>query len=298
VIIGVLYLAKNMGWLTIDFNFNLWQLWPLLIVFWGLSLLTGKNVASIFAGIILTLTVLTITFILVFGQNEYAINVKTAMQSNTDKTADRTIEYKNIRQVLPISVDQDTKAKTAEFIIKSNFSETFIGGNSTGLANGKLETNFTALTVNSKMSGNKQTVNIETKPKVFNFNPRTSLLNIQLNNELTSAVYLESIASTVNFSFADLATHLVSIDSTASSLNLNLEGAQAQTIEIAGKASEINLILPQTTAVRIELKKAMDISSEKLEKIDEKTYQTVGYKENQDKLTIDLDLTGSNLGIQ
>lgn len=78
VVIGILYLAKNLGWLNIDFNFNLWQLWPLLIVFWGLSLLTGRTIASIFAGIILTLTVLAITFILVLGATDAQINVSTS----------------------------------------------------------------------------------------------------------------------------------------------------------------------------------------------------------------------------
>jgi|GEM_PF-4970608 len=70
VIVGILYLAKNFGWLTVDFNLDLWQLWPIFLVFWGLSLLTGKHLASIIAGIVLTLTVLTVMFLLMFGQAE------------------------------------------------------------------------------------------------------------------------------------------------------------------------------------------------------------------------------------
>lgn len=71
IILGILYLAANLGWINLAFNFNVWQLWPLLIIFAGLSLLTGRTVASIFAGIILTLTVITIAFILILGQTNY-----------------------------------------------------------------------------------------------------------------------------------------------------------------------------------------------------------------------------------
>lgn len=77
IILGILYLASNMGWINLAFNFNVWQLWPLLIIFWGLSLLTGRTVASIFAGVILTLTVITIAFILILGQTTYEPLIKT-----------------------------------------------------------------------------------------------------------------------------------------------------------------------------------------------------------------------------
>ena len=77
IVLGLLYLAKNLGWINLDFNFNVWQLWPLLIIFAGLSLLTGRTVASIFAGIIFTLTVITIAFILILGQTAYQPPIKT-----------------------------------------------------------------------------------------------------------------------------------------------------------------------------------------------------------------------------
>jgi hypothetical protein len=77
IVLGILYLGKNMGWINLDFNFNLWQLWPLLIIFAGLSLLTGRTVASIFAGIILTLTVITIAFVMILGQTSYQPASKT-----------------------------------------------------------------------------------------------------------------------------------------------------------------------------------------------------------------------------
>ncbi len=82
IVLGILYLSKNLGWINLDFNFNVWQLWPLLIIFAGLSLLTGRTVASIFAGIIFTLTVITIAFILILGRTTYQPSAKTNCSRN------------------------------------------------------------------------------------------------------------------------------------------------------------------------------------------------------------------------
>lgn len=70
IVVGILYLAKNFGWLNIELSFNPLELWPLLIVFIGLSLITSRSLASIFAGAILTLTVLTIAFLLILGAGD------------------------------------------------------------------------------------------------------------------------------------------------------------------------------------------------------------------------------------
>lgn len=294
VVIGVLYLAKNMGWLAIDFNFNLWQMWPLLIVFWGLSLLTGRNAASIFAGVVLTITVLTITLILVFGANNYDFNVKTSTSTN----ADRTINYKNIKQIYPINIKQDEAAKRADFIIKSVFSTATIGGGSTILASGQLESNSTKLVSASQMSGVKQVVTLETKPLKTPFEPKTSLLHIQLPDDLVSAIYLDSIASTVNFSLAKLSSHLVNIKAVASSLTLDLTEAASQTIDLSGQASQIILVLPANQAVKLNLTSPTEITSDKLEKINDLTYATPGYEQALDKISLTLDLTDSPLTIK
>ena len=295
VVMGILYLAKNFGWLNIDFNFDLWQLWPLLIIFIGLSMITGRTVASIFAGVILTLTVLTITFILVLGQNDFRINIKTSANSPTGRN---DVSIKGIKQIFPIDISQDQQATDSEVVIKSSFSNANISGGGEQLAKGRLETNFAELIANSQTLNGKQTVNLEVRPKLAQMADRSSLLDLKLNNEQVSSVYLNSIASTINFSLAKLSSRLITINATASSINLDLNDSQSQLINLRGQASEINLTLPTTAGVKLSLKKPQIIDSVKLKKIDSLTYESLNYQEAKEKIEVSLDLSVSNLIIK
>jgi len=47
IIIGFLYLAKNTGWLPVGFNFHFIELWPILVVFLGLSMLSRRDIRTL-----------------------------------------------------------------------------------------------------------------------------------------------------------------------------------------------------------------------------------------------------------
>ena len=89
IVVGLLYLAKNFGWLDISLDFNPLDLWPLLIIFIGLSLITNRTLVSIFAGAILTLTVLTITLLLILGAGDVDWQA-VCPTDNTDNTEQNT----------------------------------------------------------------------------------------------------------------------------------------------------------------------------------------------------------------
>lgn len=68
VLIGVLYLANNMGWLDVNFSFDWWKLWPLIIVFFGLSIFSDRGWVSVLIGLLITLIVLgTVIGFIIFG---------------------------------------------------------------------------------------------------------------------------------------------------------------------------------------------------------------------------------------
>jgi len=294
LVLGVLYLAKNLGWLSIDFNFNIWELWPLLIIFAGLSLLTGRTLASIFAGIILTLTVLTIAFILIFGQSDYKLNIETQPSQPS-----RAIEYKSIKNVFPVKVSADEKAQSVDLAIKASFSTANINGGSSDLINGKLETNFTELIVNNQTTDGKQQVSVEARPKSSRLDANISLMGLQLSDKPLASIYLESLASTVNLNLAKINSQLVSINTVASDLSLDLSQSDSHNVELTAKATQIKLFLPENQPIKISLKNKLKINSNKLEKIDDFTYQSPDYSETKaDKIDLSISLSGGDLIIK
>ena len=91
VFLGFIYLAVNMGWLPATAKPDLWQLWPLLMIFVGLSMIKGKNFLSILVGTIITITVMAITTLLILGgPNSSAVPVYQPL--SVDETVQRIID--------------------------------------------------------------------------------------------------------------------------------------------------------------------------------------------------------------
>jgi hypothetical protein len=65
--LGLLYLAKNMGLLPADLNIDFAKLWPLLVIFLGLSFFTGRNWASIIIVILFTIIIIGLVAALIAG---------------------------------------------------------------------------------------------------------------------------------------------------------------------------------------------------------------------------------------
>lgn len=65
--LGLLYLAKNLGFLPASFNVEWEKLWPLLIIFLGLSFFTGRNWASIIIIILFTIIIIGLVAALIAG---------------------------------------------------------------------------------------------------------------------------------------------------------------------------------------------------------------------------------------
>jgi hypothetical protein len=67
VVVGLGYLAKTTGWINLNINFDWANLWPLLIIFIGLSLISFRGWVGAIIGILATLIVLAVVALLVFN---------------------------------------------------------------------------------------------------------------------------------------------------------------------------------------------------------------------------------------
>jgi hypothetical protein len=67
VIVGLAYLAKTTGWINLNINVQWVSLWPLLIIFIGLSLISFRGWLGALLGILISLVVLAFVALLVFN---------------------------------------------------------------------------------------------------------------------------------------------------------------------------------------------------------------------------------------
>lgn len=67
VVIGLAYLAKTTGWMNFNIDINWANLWPLIIILIGLSLVSFRGWLGAIFGIIIALAVLALASFLIFG---------------------------------------------------------------------------------------------------------------------------------------------------------------------------------------------------------------------------------------
>ncbi len=83
VLIGLVYLAKNTGLLPWDINLSWGQIWPLIIVILGLSMINRRSKLSIFFGVIIAVIALLLILFLIsfnFSQKTYDQQLNTFNQ--------------------------------------------------------------------------------------------------------------------------------------------------------------------------------------------------------------------------
>jgi uncharacterized membrane protein (UPF0136 family) len=64
---GMLYLAKNMGWLNFELNFSWVRYWPILLVFAGLAMIKTRSLVTTILGLIAVLLTFAIVVWVIFG---------------------------------------------------------------------------------------------------------------------------------------------------------------------------------------------------------------------------------------
>lgn len=82
VFVGLIVLAKTIGWIDINLDINWWRFWPVLIIVIGLSMFSGRGWVFKIIGILLALIILGIVCFLLFN----AINFKSPDKFSYDKT--------------------------------------------------------------------------------------------------------------------------------------------------------------------------------------------------------------------
>jgi len=83
IVIGFAYFAKTAGWIDINFNFDWWQLWPILIIFAGLSMFSARGWFSMIIGIIITFAILGMIIAMFFGA--FGLSSKNGIYKNIDE---------------------------------------------------------------------------------------------------------------------------------------------------------------------------------------------------------------------
>lgn len=281
VIFGFAFLLSNLKIVSSHFDISL--LWPLFIIFIGLSLLRKKSAVSAVVGSIVTALCVFLVFVSFFS----TISIKESAQTAVS--------------VFPVTVSLDPGVTKAEISLNAGVGEIKVYGmDSKQLIDGNLTTNLFKAKVDSKTADGIQKVNLEFKKNSgwMRGSDFKNDLSLGINNNVPLDILINSGASDNNIDLSDIKAESVSVHTGASSVNLKMGDALDANVIIEAGASSINLIMPKTAGVKLIIESGL--SSQNLPdftSVNKNTYQSSNYESSEKKINVDIKMGMASLSV-
>lgn len=280
ILVGLLVLLDNLGVVNIRYE-NLWQLWPLLIVIWGVSLLNIKGTWWSIVSAFLMIGSLGLLAWAAIGTTPLG-EVKNSVQSQRAEKTSSTIER----------LDVSVEAGAGNIIIGSHESDIPVEA--------VLRSNFATLDVDSRNDGTTQKVDvsIEGRRMQWGGNFRNEL-DIQLARKLSVYLKVKTGASDLDADLSKVMLERLDIDLGANSSVVTLGNlVDLVDVNLSAGASSVTLRVPKDSGVSVRLDKG--VSSQDLDGLQDKgdgLYETAGFNTASKKITIrgDIGVTSFSL---
>ncbi len=280
VFLGLVLLGDTTGIYHVEIDF--WSFWPVLIIAFGLSLLSRRGWLSFFIAVIVTLLV-----ILLAG---YAIFKGFSLKSSAVSQVESEL----------ISIPYRPGVKAALIKVKTGAGKLSIEGGGGGLISGRFNSNFLKLRTASAVRGGVQEVTLETfgSGSFFRRRPQNEL-DLSISSLVPVDLYLETGAMKMEMDLTEVKARTVEIKSGASSLRLALgELLDFSEVRIESGASSIDISLPSSMGARLEIKGALVSKSlPGFKEVAEGVYQSENYDKALKKAEISLDIGVSSLRV-
>lgn len=277
IMFGLAFLVNNSGLFSL--NINLGMIWPLFIIFIGLSLFRKRDVVSTALGSTVATICVTLFFISMFSYIP--------------------VNYGEVTS-FPIGISKDAGVEKANIFLNAGAGEIKVYGTDTGkLVDGELITNLMTAKIDSQTKNNIQDVNIgvEGRREWFHGSNIKNEFNIGIDKDTPVTLDIKSGASDNNIDLTGVKAESVALHTGASNVNLKMgDGLDTSNVVVEAGASSISLSFPKTVGVRLFLESGM--SSQELPdfiSIDKNTYQSLNYESSQKKINASVKIGMASL---
>lgn len=280
--LGALYLLQNLGFIT-NININIWDLWPLALVFIGLSLISKRKRSGII-GIVFVLCLLSIIGLFFIDD----------IGTNCDSQSQKEIPIAITRDNLATSADISIKTGAGTFIIGDASSSDFIIGSLT-TKNGKLLQSSTT-------HGGIQSVDItqRTNNAVY-FGKCSSNLLVKINPDIPTNISIDLGASIANIDLKNITVKNFFAKIGASDVNIQFgDKIENLTAVIDTGASSLGLSFPNNVGIRITLMSGVsgnNLSESGFTKTGNNIYESSGYLNSTKKIEAIVKLGAAQLNV-
>lgn len=287
IVLGLLFTLENLN--VIDFDwYNLWRLWPVILVLWGVSILPVKNLVK------------TILVVLVLGGSIYYMLDNTVRwESENSYTFDFSDEnsYNDVDQDFTIPMNDSIKVAKLDMEVAASSFRLFEGD--AGLADfaksgNQIEYKYTVMQRDSIVD-----LDIFMEDD-FEVNHRKSnTIDLDLNKIPVWDMYFDVGAAKAELDLSDLKIRKLDIDGGAASIVVKVgDDYDITKIKIETGASSIKIKVPEESGC--ELKISAVLSGKNIsgfDKLDHGYYRTSNYDSASNQINIDIETAVSSYSI-
>lgn len=293
IFVGVLFILQNLHVIHFDW-LNLWRLWPVVLVLWGVSILPANS----WIKLILTLLILGASIFFMIDQTtpwdefDYHSNIEWWDDWDTDdKTPiDQYFDIPFEDTVSFASLNMDAAA--GAFVVDQT-TDNLMQFDKRGAM-----TNYSYIV---KTLDDKTEVIIEPEEDKITINRKKNKnsVNLSLNTYPVWSINMDVGASSMNFDLTPYKVKELDIDGGAASFKFKLGDAYEETnVKIDAGASSIKLMIPESSGCDLRISTVLsgrDING--FEKIEHGHYQTENFETATKKIFINVDAAVSSYTI-
>ena len=283
VLIGVLLLLNNFGIIEVNLS-NTWQLWPVVIIGIGLSVLSPRGWLWGIISVILTLAMLGLVAFAVIDNPTYR-DLRGWSNQDTKKLSD------DAAKAAKIDITIDTPATSLS--LSSSDSRRGVEAIQ--------QSKSTNLNIDAETRGDTRYVRIDSEPsRRFWFRGGVAnSLDIDLTRKLPVSLSIDTGAASVSGDLSQVKLKSLNIDTGASSIDLKLGAIEPrQEVVLDAGASKLAFKIPKSVGVRVESSGGLKSTSfEGIEKVSDSVYESKGFADSEKQITIRADLGVSRFEI-
>ena len=298
---GLFYLARNTGWLPVDIEINWMLIWPILIIFAGLSLLTGRGWLTAIVGVVATIIILAAVALMLFGGQ---IGSGRTFWPSWRMRADNNLDQSDtaVKEQV-VMIKKDEAAKSATISLKARAGKVSVkGGSGQALINGIYSSSFGNAATSSSLNGSNQIAVLETfsPGPMMMFGGRAANLDLEVSTQIPIKMNIITGASSAELDLTRLVLEQLDIEAGASSLKLALgDKSKMNKVKIKAGASSVEVEVPRTAGVKIVLDSALgSLNLEGFDRIDDRNFQTPSYVQADKKIDLNFELGVSSLQVK
>jgi hypothetical protein len=274
VLIGIILIGINFGYLTFDNWSSLWTLWPVIFVLIGISLIFGDE----------SPVTLILTLLILLGVAAYVFDFRS--------TQSRFLDEKNISASQDLSAEIISGAKRAEINFNIGAASAMISGKSIGnLLSGSFSNGY-PIEIKKELAGELEKITVTENVGRHFYAPRIRKerdLVVDINELIPVSININSGANKLELDGTNILLESLTFNTGASKNTVKIgKGIDEVKIEISSGASKFDLALPKEFAIVITSKSglsSLDYSSISMTK-DGDTYKTADFETNPKKVLV------------